>query len=72
VIKVVLVMLMCSTTPGNECKVIPTPVEEFPDIFECTRYGYIYSNDIMNTLSREFVNTYGAHTRFTCEKKQVV
>jgi len=56
VIKVFLVMYMCSTTPGNNCLIIPTPIEEFPDVFECTRYGYIYSNDIMKTLTREFVN----------------
>ena len=71
-IKVFLVMYMCSTSPGNNCLIIPTPIEEFPDVFECTRYGYIYSNDIMKTLTREFVNKYGAHTRFVCEKKQTV
>jgi len=26
----------------------------------------------MKTLTREFVNKYGAHTRFVCEKKQTV
>ncbi len=71
-IKVFLVMYMCSTSPGNNCLIIPTPIKEFPDVFECTRYGYIYSNDIMKTLTREFVNKYGAHTRFVCEKKQTV
>jgi len=72
VIKVFLVMYMCSTSPGNNCLIIPTPIEKFPDVFECTRYGYIYSNDIMKTLTREFVNKYGAHTRFVCEKRQTV
>jgi len=71
-IKVILIMYMCSSVPGNNCKVIPTPNEEFPDLFECTRYGYIYSNDIMATLNREFVNKYGAHTRFTCEKHKII
>ena len=70
-IKVFLIMYLCSTVPGNECKLIPTPIGEFPDLFECTRYGYIYSNDIMETLDRKFVNKYGAHTRFTCENKTV-
>ena len=71
-IKVILIMYMCSSVQGNDCKVIPIPTEEFPDLFECTRYGYIYSNDIMKTLSREFVNKYGAHTRFTCQKQEII
>ena len=71
-IKVYLVMFMCSTTPGNECKVLPTSIEEFPDIFECTRYGYIYSSEIMSALSRDFVNKYGAHTRFSCKKQETI
>jgi hypothetical protein len=71
-IKVILVMYMCSTVSGNECRVIPTPKEEFPDVFECTRHGYVYSNDIMKTLTREFVNKYGAHTRFTCQNQKII
>ena len=71
-IKVILIMYMCSTVSGNECLVIPTPKEEFPDVFECTRHGYVYSNNIIKTLTREFVNKYGAHTRFVCEPKQTV
>jgi len=71
-IKVILIMYMCSSVQGNDCKVIPMLNEEFPDLFECTRYGYIYSNDIMKTLSREFVNKYGAHTRFTCQKQKII
>jgi len=66
--KYILIMLMCSTTPGNDCKVIPTPIEEFNDNYECTVYGYTYSTDVMISLSREFVNTYGAYTRFVCQK----
>jgi len=71
-VKVYLIMLMCSTTPGNDCQIIPTPRSEFKDLFECTRYGYIYSNNIMGTLNREFVNKYGAHTRFTCQPQETI
>ena len=71
-VKVYLIMLMCSTIPGNDCQVIPTPKQEFNDVFDCTRHGYMYSNNIMGTLNREFVNKYGAHTRFICEKKQTI
>ena len=71
-IKVYLIMFMCSTTPGNECRKIPTPIEEFKDVYECTIAGYQYSLDVVNSLSREFINKYGAHTRFVCELKQTI
>jgi hypothetical protein len=70
--KIILIMLMCSTTPGNDCQIIPTPVEEFKDNFECTVYGYSYSTSIISSLSRDFVNKYGAYTRFTCEKREII
>ena len=71
-IKIYLVMFMCSTTLGNDCQKIPTPVEEFKDIYECTVAGYSYSGDIISSLSKEFVNKYGAHTKFICEAKQTI
>ena len=71
-IKIVLLMYMCSTTIGNKCQIIPTPIQEFKDVFECTKHGYIYSSDIMATLKREFVNKYGAHTKFTCEEQKII
>ena len=40
---VVILMVMCSTTPGNDCKPIPTSQVEFKDMYECTVYGYGYS-----------------------------
>ena len=29
-------MYICSTTPGNECKLIDIEDNEFKDIYECT------------------------------------
>ena len=69
---VVLIMLMCSTTPGNECKTIPTPQVQFKDIYTCTVFGYKYSEQVISSLTPEFVNKYGAYTRFVCEKRQVI
>ena len=69
---VVLIMLMCSTTPGNECKTIPTPQVQFNDIYTCTVFGYKYSEQVISSLNPEFVNKYGAYTRFVCEKRQVI
>ena len=67
---IVLLMIMCSTTPGNNCRVIDTPQIEFEDIYNCTVYGYSYSEEIISELSPEFVNKYGAYTKFSCKSKQ--
>ena len=69
---VVLLMVMCSTTPGNDCKPIPTSQVEFKDIYTCTIYGYKYSEKIISELNKEFVNKYGVYTKFACEKKEIV
>tara|TARA_R100001244_G_scaffold40472_1_gene36503 strand:+ start:917 stop:1135 length:219 start_codon:yes stop_codon:yes gene_type:complete len=69
---VVLIMLMCSTTPGNKCQPIPTPQVQFNDIYTCTVFGYKYSEQVISSLTPEFVNKYGAYTRFMCEKRQVI
>ena len=69
---IVLLMVMCSTTPGNNCKVIDTPQIEFEDIYNCTVYGYGYSEEIISELSPEFVNKYGAYTKFYCESRETV
>jgi hypothetical protein len=69
---IVILMIMCSTTAGNNCKVIDTPQVEFEDMYNCTVYGYSYSEEIISELSPEFVNKYGAYTKFSCESKKIV
>ena len=69
---VVILMVMCSTTPGNNCQPIATPQVEFKDMYECTVYGYSYSEQVILELGAEFINTYGAYTKFACEKKEIV
>ena len=59
-------MYICSTVPGNGCKLIETEVNRFNDVYECTLYGYKSSLELINGLSREFVNEHGAHTKFMC------
>ena len=71
-IKVFLFMYICSTTPGNECKLIDIEVNEFNDIYECTLSGYQQSKDIILELSREFVNKHGAHTKFLCQEQSTI
>ena len=69
---VVILMVMCSTTPGNDCQPIETTQVEFKDMYECTVYGYSYSEQIISELGPEFINTYGAYTKFACEQKELV
>ena len=69
---VVILMVMCSTTPGNDCQSIPTSQVEFKDMYECTVYGYSYSEQIIIELGAEFITTYGAYTKFACEQKELV
>jgi hypothetical protein len=40
-------MVMCSTVVGNTCKPISTTQIEFKDMYECTVYGYSYSEQII-------------------------
>ena len=69
---VIILMVMCSTTPGTQCQLITTPQTQFKDIYTCTIYGYKYSEQIISELNKEFVNKYGVYTKFSCEKKEVV
>jgi len=71
-IKVFLFMYICSTTPGNECKLIDIEVNQFNDIYECTLSGYQQSKDIILELNREFVNEHGAHTKFLCQEQSTI
>ena len=69
---IVILMVMCSTTLSNNCKVIDTPQIEFEDMYNCTVYGYSYSEEIISELSPEFVNKYGVYTKFYCESREIV
>ena len=69
---VVILMVMCSTTPGNDCKPIATTQIEFKDMYECTVYGYSYSEQIILELGPDFINNYGVYTKFSCQKKEVI
>jgi hypothetical protein len=70
--KVFLFMWMCSSVPGNECIKIPTPEFSFNDLYDCTVYGYTHSEEIIVSLTREFVNEKQVFTKFACESQQIV
>ena len=70
--KIVLILWMCSSIPGNQCVKIPTPKFTFDDMYDCTVYGYSHSEEIIVSLTREFVNEKQVYTKFMCQEHQVV
>ena len=69
---VVILMVMCSTVAGNKCQPISTTQIEFKDMYECTVYGYSYSEQVIIELGAEFINTYGAYTNSFCSQANLV
>ena len=65
-------MYICSGVPGNECKLIPTPIVEFKKYHECAIYGYNYSGELLKEMSPDFVNQYEAYTIFDCKKNESI
>ena len=65
-------MWMCSSVPGNECIKISTPEFSFNDLYDCTVYGYAHSEDIIVSLTRDFVNEKQVFTKFSCNFQQIV
>ena len=70
--KFVLLMLVCSGIPGNDCKQIPTPVTEFNTYHECIYFGYDYSSIILKEMTSASVDKYQMYTRFDCKKNQII
>ena len=66
--KFILIMVICSGIPGNECKPISTPLYNFNEYNECILYGYDYSGDLLRSLGPEFVETHRAYTAFDCKE----
>ena len=71
-IKVVLLMVLCSEIAGNDCKVIPTPQVLFNDYNSCIVYGYKYSHQLMASFDPEWTNSYKAYTKFSCESDKII
>ena len=51
-IKFILIMFICSNIPGNSCKLMTTPIQEFDTYRECAIYGYEYSFNLLKILIR--------------------
>ena len=65
--KFVLLMIMCSGIPGNECKPIPTPINEFDKYHQCIIYVYDYSSELLKTFDTKSVDEYEMFTAFDCK-----
>ena len=71
-VKFVLVMLICSGIPGNDCKPITTPVIEFNTYHECAYYGYDYSGILLKSMGNANVDEYKIYTAFDCKEKTII
>ena len=65
--KFILLMIMCSGIPGNECKHIPTHINEFDKYHQCIIYGYDYSSELLKTFDTKSVDEYEMFTAFDCK-----
>ena len=70
--KFILIMVMCSGIPGNECKPIPTPIYEFNEYRKCILYGYDYSGELLRTFDSEAVNKFEMFTAFDCKENTTI
>jgi len=70
--KFILLMLVCSNIPGNDCKLIPTPIEQFDTYHECIYYGYDYSSILLKEMTSEKVDEFKMYTRFDCKADKII
>ena len=66
--KFILMMIICSGIPGNECRPIPTPITEFEEYHECIIYGYDYSSELLKTFDPKTINEFEMFTAFDCKQ----
>ncbi len=70
--KFILLMVVCSGIPGNECKPIPTPIEEFNTYHECIYFGYDYSSILLKEMTTATVDEYEMYTKFSCKADKII
>ena len=68
-VKYILIMIICSGIPGNQCKPIPVPVSEFKEYHECIIYGYDHSSTILKSLDSRTINEFEMFTAFDCQER---
>ena len=65
-------MFICSNIAGNDCKLIPTPVDQFDTYHECAYFGYDYSHTLMAEFDPEWTNSIEAYTKFSCKPDKII
>ena len=70
--KFILLMVICSGIPGNDCKPISTPITEFDTYHQCIYYGYDYSNALLKSMGDESVSEYQMYTKFSCKVDKII
>ena len=66
--KFILLMLICSNIPGNDCKLISTPIKQFNNYHECIYHGYDYSSSLLRSMGHKNVDEYQMYTMFDCKE----
>jgi len=72
VIKIVLLMVLCSEIAAHNCKIIPTPHVLFDDYSSCIVYGYEYSHKLMASFDPEWTNSMKAYIKFSCKPDKII
>jgi len=67
--KFILLMVICSGIPGNQCKPIPTPITEFDKYHKCIIYGYDHSSMMLKSLDPRTINEFEMFTAFDCKEQ---
>jgi len=70
--KFILIMFICSGVPGNDCKPMSTPINEFDTYHECVIYGYDFSTTLLKDMNPDFVDQYKAFTAFNCRENSTI
>ena len=71
-VKYILIMIICSGIPGNECRPIPTPIAEFEEYHECIIYGYDYSSTMLKSLDPMTIDEFQMFTAFDCKENTTI
>jgi len=70
--KFILLMVVCSGIPGNDCKQISTPIVEFNTYHECIYFGYDYSSILLKEMIPATVDEYEMYTKFSCKPDKII
>ena len=70
--KFILIMFLCSGIPGNACKSVYTPINEFKTYHECAYFGYDYSSILLREFSADYVDEYKVFTVFSCKEEKTI